>query len=186
MPARAQATPATSLLQGDRVSIEVKNEPELSGAFTVTPEGTILMPLIGLVQVVDRPFADFEADVRAAFALELADPEMVLTPYRRISILGEVRLPGYQWMEPAGTLADALILSGGMLPTAKRKHVMLVRGGEEIKLHLDADGEAEATLLQSGDRLVVERRSWISENLAIFVGAAASVAAAAVTTLIVR
>ena len=183
--ARAQ-TAATSLQQGDRIVMQVKNEPALSGQFMVTPEGTILLPLIGLVRVSDRPFADFEAEVRAAFARELADPEMVFTPYRRISILGEVRVPGYQWFEPGGTVADALVLSGGMLPTAKRKHVLLVRGGEETKLSLEADGDASTTPLRSGDRLVVERRSWFSENLAIFVGAAASVAAAAATSLIVR
>jgi hypothetical protein len=40
--------------------------------------------------------------------------------------------------------------------------------------------------LRSGDQLVVGRRTWLSENLPIFIGAAASVAAAAVTSLIVR
>jgi polysaccharide export outer membrane protein len=184
--AHAQAGPATSLQPGDKVVMQVKNEPALTAEFIVTPEGTILLPLIGLVQVANRPFADFEAEVRAAFARELADPEMVLTPFRRVAILGEVRLPGYQWIEPAGTVADALVLSGGLLPTAKRKHVLLVRGGEQVKVNLEADGQAAATPLQSGDRLMIERRSWISENLAIFVGAAASVAAAAATSLIVR
>jgi len=184
--AAARQQPPTSLQPGDKVLLQVKNEPALSGQFGVTPEGTILLPLVGLVQVVDRPFADVEAEVRSAFSLELADPEMVLTPYRRISILGEVRLPGYQWFEPGGTVADALVLSGGLLPTAKRKHALLLRGDGETRVSLGADGDAVATPLRSGDRLVIERRSWLSENLAIFVGAAASVAAAAATSLIVR
>jgi polysaccharide export outer membrane protein len=188
-PGRAGAQrvdPDTRLLPGDRVVLQVKNEPALSGPFTVTPEGTILLPLIGLVRVADRPFAEFEADVRSIFARELAEPEMVLTPFRRITILGEVRLPGYQWFEPDATVADALVLAGGFLPTAKRKHLLLLRAGVETRVGLEPDGIAATTPLRSGDRIVIERRSWLSENLAIFVGAAASVAAAAATSLIVR
>lgn len=185
-PVQAQDASAQSLRQGDRIVLQLKNEPALSGDFTVTPEGTILVPLIGLVRVTGRPFADFEAEVRAAFARELADPELVVTPLRRISVLGEVRVAGYHWIEPAGTVADALVLSGGLLPTAKRKQILLLRDDEESRVDLEADGAATATRLRSGDRLVVERRSWFSENLAIFIGAAASVAAAAATSLIVR
>jgi hypothetical protein len=47
-------------------------------------------------------------------------------------------------------------------------------------------GAAPLIQLQSGDQIMVWRRSWVSENVPILISAAATVAAAAVTTLIVR
>jgi hypothetical protein len=55
-----------------------------------------------------------------------------------------------------------------------------------MRIRLDTGDSSPTLQLRSGDQLLVGRRSWISENLPIFIGAAASVAAAAVTTLIVK
>jgi hypothetical protein len=45
---------------------------------------------------------------------------------------------------------------------------------------------ALAAGLRSGDQIVVGQQGWMRENLPIFISAAASVLAAAVTTLIIR
>jgi len=177
---------AIRLRPGDQLVIQVKNEPGLSGRYAVGPDGAIMLPVIGIVDVRDRAFSDIEAGIRTGFARELADPEMIITPLVRVSVLGEVRLPGYQWVDGTGTVADLMLLSGGLLPTANRKRITLVRGTEEQPIVLDHGGAPPPVPLRSGDQLVVARRSWFSENLPIFIGAAASVAAAAVTSYIVR
>jgi hypothetical protein len=64
--------------------------------------------------------------------------------------------------------------------------VDLVRGGERRELDGSAGSLDLAMHPESGDELFVPRRGWFSDNLPILIGAAASVAAAAVTTLIVR
>ena len=176
---------AIRLRPGDQLLIQVKNEPALSGRYAVGPDGSMMLPVIGVIDVRDRTFSDIEAGIRSGFARELADPEMLITPLVRVSVLGEVRLPGYQWVDGTGTVADLLLLSGGLLPTANRKRITLVRGAEEQPIVL-AGGVPPPVPLRSGDQLVVARRSWFSENLPIFIGAAASVAAAAVTSYIVR
>ncbi|MCI0432550.1 MAG: polysaccharide biosynthesis/export family protein [Gemmatimonadetes bacterium] len=180
------ADPVLRLQAGDQVQLLVKNEPALSGRYPVTPDGSTMLPLIGVIQVAGRPFSAVESEVRAAFTRELADPEFVITPLMRVSVLGEVRAPSMHWLDPAGTVADMLVLSGGLLPTANRKGITLRRNGEALPIEVDGSGAVPAIPVRSGDQLLIGRRSWLSDNLAIFVGAAATVAAAAVTTLIVR
>jgi protein involved in polysaccharide export with SLBB domain len=162
----------------------IKNEPGWSGRFSITPDGALMLPVIGLVAAVDRPFADVEASIRGAFARELAEPDVLITPLYRVSVMGEVRAPAFQWVDPTATVADLLVMSGGLLPTASRGKIRLVRAAAEMRIRLDDDSSTMP--LRSGDQLLVGRRSWMSENLPIFIGAAASVAAAAVTSLIVR
>lgn len=182
----AQAVEATHLKPGDQLVLQVKNEPSLSGRYKVGPDGMVMLPLLGVLAAAGRPLDQLEAEIRSGYAGELADPEIYLTPLQRVSVLGEVRVPGFQWVDTTGTTRDLLILAGGLLPTANRKRVTLLRGGEEVRLELDSGGAAPDLPLRSGDQLYVGRRSWFSENLPIFIGAAASVAAAAVTSLIVR
>lgn len=174
------------LLPGDQLLIQVKNEPNLSGRYTVGPDGAVMLPVVGIVETADRPFREVEACIRERYARELAEPDLLITPLIRVAIMGEFRAPGFQWLDPTNTLADLYVLSGGLLPTANRKGIKLVRGTEETDIRLDQGGAPPPIPLQSGDRLIVGRRSWFSENLPIFIGAAASVAAAAVTSLIVR
>jgi polysaccharide export outer membrane protein len=182
----AASTPAQLLKPGDQLLIQVKNEPNLSGRYAIGPGGVVMLPVLGMVTVVDRPFAEIEATIRAGLARELPDPEILITPLMRVSVLGEVRVPGFQWLDATGTLADLMVMSGGLLPTAKRKQITLMRDGVEQRIALEPGGAAPRLALRSGDQLLVARRSWLSENLPIFIGAAASVAAAAATSLIVR
>jgi hypothetical protein len=64
--------------------------------------------------------------------------------------------------------------------------MVIVREGEQVEVEYDAGSTSMDMTLRSGDQLFVERRSWLTDNLPIFIGAVTSVAAAAVTSLIVR
>ena len=186
-PVRGQEEPGPLTLRtGDQLVLQVRNEPGWSGRFTVGPEGSVMLPVIGIVPVVGRPFSEVEHAIQRGYALELAEPDILVTPLYRVSVIGEVRVPGFHFMDETGTLADLFVMSGGLLPTASRKKIRLVRGGQETEVKLDESGAAPRLPLRSGDQLVVGRRSWVSENLPIFIGAAASVAAAAVTSIIVK
>ncbi len=185
-PAQAPARESIRLRPGDVVRVEIRDEPSLGGQFSVGEDGYILIPRIGLIPVADRPFDAVRDDVRHAYAAELADTVMRVTPLVRIAVIGEVMRPGLFPVDPTQTLADVLATAGGLTPFADRGSVVLLRDGATTSVELDPGSAGLARRLRSGDRIVVGRRSWFSENLAIFVGAAASVAAAAVTSLIVR
>lgn len=186
LPASASAQAADRLQPGDALRVEVKNEPPLSGQFTVTADGSVMLPLLGLVRVADRPLPEVLAELRAAYGGELPDPEVLLTPLVRVAVVGEVRAPGLFLADPTHTLADVLTMAGGPLPTAHRRKLTLIRDGVEREIEPGAGSADLAQAPRSGDRLYVPRRSWLSDNLGILVGAAASVAAAAVTSWIVR
>lgn len=174
------------LQPGDVVAVEVRDEPSMGGQFQVAEDGTILIPLLGIVPVAGRTFAEVERDVRAAYARELADPVLRVRPLVRVAVLGEVMRPGLFPVDATHSIADVLASVGGFSPWADRSRITLERNGERMRVRIEPGDPTLGMPLRSGDRIVVARKSWFSENLAIFVGAAASVAAAAVTTLIVR
>jgi polysaccharide export outer membrane protein len=174
------------LRTGDQLDLQIKNEPELSGQYAITPEGAAMLPLVGRVDVAGRSFTEVEAAIRSLYAKELADPELLVTPLQRVSVLGEVRLPGFHWVDPTATARDAITLSGGFTPSANQSAVTLLREGSETRFSFERDATQALIPLRSGDALTIGRRSWMRENIGILLGAAASVAAAAVTSLIVR
>jgi len=185
-PASLGSTSGVVLRAGDVLRVEVRDEPSLAGQFQVAEDGNILIPLLGIISVAGRPFEDVEADVRAAYARELAEPVIRVTPLVRIAVLGEVMRPGLFPVDATHTVGDVLATVGGFTPFADRNKITLVRDGERTRIRFEPNDPGLLLPLRSGDRILVARKSWFSENLAIFVGAAASVAAAAVTTLIVR
>lgn len=175
------------LRPGDAIRVEVRDDPGMGGEFQVGEDGAVLIPVIGVIPVAGRAFDEVSADVRAAYGRELADPVLRVVPLVRVAVLGEVIRPALLPVDPTYTVGDVLALAGGLTPLADRDEIVLVRrDGERIPLSLDPGSEVLMQPLRSGDRIVVGRKSWLSQNLAIFVGAAASVAAAAVTSLIVR
>ena len=195
-PAAAQGVPAVSegaagvaaryrLRAGDAVRLLVRDEPSLAGDYPVLEDGTVLLPLVGLVQVVGAEFGDVVGRVRAAYAAHLVNATVVVQPLIRVRVLGEVKLPGLYLVDATFGLRDVLAQAGGAAPGAAPGRVRLVRGGEERTIELEA-AEPVAVVLQPGDEIVVPRRSWLRENMPVLVGAGTSVLAAALTALLVR
>lgn len=176
----------TRLRPGDAVRVEIKDEPALSGEFLVGENGVALLPLVGLVPVGDRPFREVRDELLSAYAVQLVDPVIRITPVRRIAVLGEVRRPGLFPVDPTYTVSDLLAAAGGLTPHADRGKISVVREGEVVIARLDPNSASLRALLRSGDQIIVGRRSWLSENTPFVVGAIGSMAAAAIAALIVR
>lgn len=185
-PAAAQATGDLWLRPGDALRVVIKNEPDMSGDFPVAADGSVMLPIIGIAQATDKSVAMLRSELEARYARELAEPEVQLTPLVRVSVLGEVRTPGLFLVDPTHVVRDVIALAGGLTPSANRTKVRITRGGVETVAEYEAGALALESGLRSGDEIFVDRRSWLGDNLGIFIGAAASVAAAAVTSLIVR
>jgi protein involved in polysaccharide export with SLBB domain len=189
-PVQARAQQAVvrdvRLHPGDAVRIEVEDEPALSGQFAVGPEGTVMFPMLGLVPIADRPFDELQQDLHTRYAKEIVDPVIRVTPILRIPVMGEVRQPGLHMIDPTESLQDVIARAGGLLQTANPRRITLLRNGKAFVSELQRSGTRADLGLQSGDEIFVARRGWFGENMPILVSAAASVMAAAVTTLIVR
>lgn len=185
-PPMTSVSASFRLRPGDRVRLAVKDEPALAGEFPVFTDGTVLLPLIGIVRVSGVEFATVERDVRTRFARELTDAALVLSPAVRIAVLGEVRAPGLYLLDGTFDLGEALARAGGLTPTASAQRVNLLRDGHTERLRTVENAPVLAGSLLPGDQIIVGRRSWLKENSPLLVGAATSVVAAAITAWLVR
>jgi protein involved in polysaccharide export with SLBB domain len=186
LAAQANGTVPLVLRPGDAIRLEVPDVAALGGEYTVSEDGTVLLPMIGSVAVAGRSFGDVTQDIVMAYSHQLVDTPIKVVPVLRIAVLGEVRQPGLIAADPTYTLADLLAAAGGLTPDGDDGRITLHRAGQAMRISLKAQDGLLLQPLQPGDQLVVARRSWIRQNLNVVIGAAATVVAAAVTSLILR
>jgi len=97
---RAKVTYDTYLLgPGDSLQIELENVPELSGTFSIGPDGTLYLPRLRALFVEGLSVEELRIFLTQQFRAFVRQPEIYLRPvgYRpvRIYVGGEVRRPGY-------------------------------------------------------------------------------------------
>lgn len=182
-PPRA-GTSSFTLRPGDAVRVTVWRQPELSGDFRVSNEGTLQHPLYRSVQVTGVPLPVVEQRVRELVLTYVATPQILLEPLVRVSVNGEVRSPSLQSLPPETTIAQAIALSGGATDAAKLNEVEVVRDGRVLKLDLAKPGNANMMLtVRSGDQIIVPRRRNVFRDV-IGPLSAVTAAVAAVATLL--
>ncbi len=183
-PVFAQAPNATvnaqGLKPGDYVQLIVWRNPEMSGEFEVAPDSTLGHPILREVKVAGVPLAVAEERLRVFLGRFDTNPSLVLLPRYRVFVLGEVGSPGLQVFSPNTSIAEAILLSGGETDRSRMDRVRLIRGGQERVLDLeDFDSSHGRELVQSGDRILVERRRSIFRDfivpVATFTGSIAAI-----------
>ena len=97
---RTRVTYDTYLLgPGDSLQIELENIPELSGNFTIGPDGTLYLPRLRALFVEGLSIEELRVFLTQQFRAFVRQPEIYIRPvaYRpvRIYVGGEVRRPGY-------------------------------------------------------------------------------------------
>lgn len=180
-PAAAQEP--SSIRPGDVVRLSVWRLPEFTGEYPVAPDGTILHPLLTEVRVVGRSREDVHRQLREVLLRYENDPQLVFDYLYRVSVTGEVRLPGLYSLPPETTLAQAIAAGGGVSERGRLDAVRLLRGGTERILDLrNPSPELAEMRIHSGDQLrVVARGASFRDYLGLgasMVGAVASVVAA--------
>jgi len=183
----AQASSFSATVQlgpGDAVRLQIFGEPSLTADYFITEEGLVLLPIIGLIRVADRPFAEARSEIQARYARELLDSPVLVTPVLRIAVLGEVQQPGLFPVDPTMDVAEVIASAGGLTARGDPRKVMVIRDGDERAVPLGADTGRGIPPLQPGDQILVGRQSWFRENINVILTSAATVVAAAVTSLI--
>jgi len=118
--------------EGDVLGVRVVNEAELSGDYTVGPDGTIVFPLLGRLQAAGRSAAEIEADLIARLAdgyLKNALVRVQVASFlsKRIFVLGEVASPGAIPLTGRMTLIEAMSAAGSLTENAGGE-LRVVRG----------------------------------------------------------
>jgi protein involved in polysaccharide export with SLBB domain len=162
LPARAAAQTAAAdsafLRPGDLIRVVVFRQPDLSGEFTVSPDGTIQHPLLREVSVVGVPRSVIRERLRTALSRYERDPAFVFDFLYRVAVGGEVRLPNLYNLIPETSVGQAVAVAGGTTEFGRLERVIVLRDGQEITLNLRDPSQA-GTRVRSGDQIRVPRRS---------------------------
>lgn len=161
---------------GDLLSISVYGQADLSSEVLVGPDGTISVPPIGRIDVVDKTLDELSRIIAAEY---LEKGILNFTPQLTISIkeyspyvyyaLGELNNPGvFSINKPSMNLSAIIALAGGLTQKADlRKAFVMKKDGEKLPIDLSKlikEGEGADTILTSGDSLFIPDGydSWIT------------------------
>jgi len=149
----------------DVLQITVWGNQQISGSYTVRPDGMISVPLIKEVQASGRTPAQLEDNIAQA----LKDRKMVIDPNvtvsvgqvhsRKYYIQGEVNKPGAYDLAVPTTILEGLVNAGGFRDFAKRGKIRILRGSKELKFNYDqvihAKHLEQNIMLEPGDQIIV-------------------------------
>ena len=142
--AQAQPLPAAALDQayrlgaGDTIQVNFFNVPEYSGSQRILVDGTINMPVVGVVSVNGMTLTEAEQAIAQRYRGELSNIRVTvsLTQVRplRVGVAGEVRQPGYYVMPSNDTqsasVAQAIQIAGGATQIADLRQIQVRRIGQ--------------------------------------------------------
>lgn len=156
---------ASTLGPGDLVEVRVFQEPDHSGIWRVSPEGTIDYPLCGKVQLAGRTSSTAADALQECLARYLRRPQVsvLVREYnsKKIFVFGEVQKPGTFPYDGEMSIIQAITLAGGFTKTAAQNSTNVTRlvDGQERKIRVPvADigvGREKNFLLQPGDIVFV-------------------------------
>lgn len=129
---------------GDKIRVNVFNEPTLSGEFSVGSEGTVSLPLIGEIPAKGKTPQQLATEVQTRLADGyLREPKVGIevSAYRPFFILGEVKAPGQYPYASGLTALNAIATAQGFTPRAEKKVAYIRRAGatSEEPLRLTPD-----------------------------------------------
>lgn len=143
---------------GDRLQINVFNQPDLTGDYSLDGSGRFSMHLIGQVEAKGLTAAELEQVV-----VERLKPDFLVNPrvsvhvltYRPFYIIGEVGSPGAYPFVDGMTYLNAIAIASGYTFRAKQDVVYIKRAGapqdDEIRLSVNES-------VQPGDIIRIDER----------------------------
>lgn len=149
---------------GDRVVLEVRNEPDMTGEFTVEPGRTITLPGAGVISLTGVLRSELDEHLRNELQRYLQNPAVRAHALIRVAIVGEVGSPGFYTLPASLLMEDAVMTAGGPTRRANLDRIRVERAGEVVwrdrtlqQAMLDAR-TLDQLSLQAGDRIIVPER----------------------------
>lgn len=142
---------------GDKISISVFDEADLSKEYTLSDAGTISYPFLGEMRVLGMTVGELENRITSGLrGPYLVDPKVnvTITDYRQFYIHGEVTKSGGYAYQPGLTLRKAISLAGGLTERASEKKIFVIHeddpGKQKISIGMDDP-------VRAGDTITVEQ-----------------------------
>jgi polysaccharide export outer membrane protein len=136
-PASAQSAADYQIGAQDVLTIQVFDQADLGGKYTVETDGTFSFPLIGRVRAGGMSLRALEGELKTKLAdgyFKNPQVTVAIEQYRsqRVFVMGEVRSPGPVSLTGGMTLIEALSRAGSTQPTASGE-VAVVRAPQGAK-----------------------------------------------------
>lgn len=139
---QAQGSNQYILEAGDRIFVQVFDEPDLTMEAVIAQSGTINYSYLGSITVAGRTPEQLTQilteKLRDGY---LRNPSVNVTvrQYRSFFVDGEVKSPGSYAYEPGLTVAKAVSMGGGLTDRASRRKIFLTREVEGEKRSYKVD-----------------------------------------------
>jgi polysaccharide export outer membrane protein len=153
---------------GDMLSINVFNEPEVTGKVPVRPDGMITIPLVGEVQASGITPDALQATITKKLTEFVKQPSVTVVVEemnsRQFNVLGQVQHPGTFALNKPTRVLDALAQAGGFSEFAKTNKVYVLRhdsSGATVRLPFNykrvtaGKDDQDDVQLQAGDTVIV-------------------------------
>jgi len=116
---------------GDELEVVVWKQPTLSGKVTVSPDGTVTIPLVGHVPAAGRTADQLQAELRDRLGHFVKDPNVMVRVADEHSmifyVVGEVHRPGVFTLHSGEVLSQAIAEAGGFSDFADASKIRIVR-----------------------------------------------------------
>jgi protein involved in polysaccharide export with SLBB domain len=152
------------LRPGDLIVLHFLRERQLSDSIFVDERGQAAFPKIGALAVSNLTIGALLDTLRTRYSEYLRVPEFQIAAFRRVTVDGEVRIPNVYLVDAASTVRDVLARAGGILESGNRKNIAIIRDGRRIPVKGWESENGPGVDLQSGDQIVVGRKSWLVLN----------------------
>lgn len=176
----AGAASGASYILGPRdiLSISVYEQEDLTQRIRIAEEGTVNLPLIGVVQVAGLTVEELGKVLVGRYREFIRDPQVqvFVVEYhsKEISVLGEVRRPGLYKLSGNTTLLEVISSVGGLAENHADTLVVLREKGEKAGMSetiiidigklLSVEGQDLNIQVQDGDVINVPKRVSSKDN----------------------
>ena len=151
----------------DVISVAVRERTDLTGSFTVGPDGTLALPLVGEVKAAGLTVSELSRELNRKLSVFRAGEATVsVAQYnsRKVFVVGEVAKPGKYSFSVIPSIWDVLSEAGGPTDAALLSGVQVIRArtGETVTVDVRKllEGQApDQVKLQPGDTVRVPRRT---------------------------
>ena len=152
--ANAEGFSDYQLGSGDKISIKVFGEEELSSEFSLSDAGTISYPFLGEINALNKTIGQLTKHITQRLAdgyIVNPNVNIQVIIYREFYINGEVEKPGAYPYQPGLTLQKAAALAGGYTERASRSKTYVMSDGASKRSKVKSSHK-----IQPGDVITIE------------------------------
>jgi len=164
---------------GDIVELITFQRDELTGEFTVSPDGTIGVPILGDIKIEGLSRSDAEKFIFSTLSQKYDIPSLLLKlksvqNLTTITVLGSVNKPGTFQVKKSVTFFEAVGLAEGFKKEADLSSIKIFSHGKEsasMNVNLDdlsGNHESLNHLMIYGNDVIYVSESWSSKILKYF------------------